>query len=280
MLKEKVERSIERIRAFEPEEGYYLAFSGGKDSQCIYELAKMAGVKFDAHYRHTSVDPPELYRFIRETYPEVAIDKPRDKDGKRITMWSIIAQSTMPPTGIVRYCCQDLKETGGAGRLVMTGVRWEESVKRSENHGLITLPKPGKRIRRLLSELDVETKETGNGGLILNLDNSESRRTLEMCYRTNKTILNPIIDWYEDEVWDFLNKVAKVPHCCLYDEGFTRLGCIGCPQQRQWRMRRDFERWPGYRKLYVMAFQRMIDSHPGRTGWKDGEECFNWWAGN
>ena len=55
---DKVQTAIERLRAFEPEDGYYLAFSGGKDSQCIYHLAEMAGVKFDAHYRITSVDPP------------------------------------------------------------------------------------------------------------------------------------------------------------------------------------------------------------------------------
>jgi len=49
--KNKVEVAIDRLQSFEPKEGYYLAFSGGKDSQCIYELAKMAGVKFNAFYR-------------------------------------------------------------------------------------------------------------------------------------------------------------------------------------------------------------------------------------
>lgn len=45
-----VEVAIERLKAFEPEEGYYLAFSGGKDSVVIKELANIAGVKYDAHY--------------------------------------------------------------------------------------------------------------------------------------------------------------------------------------------------------------------------------------
>ena len=61
----KVELAIERLKAFEPPDGYYVAFSGGKDSQCIYHLCQIAGVKFDAHYAITSVDPPELVRFIR-----------------------------------------------------------------------------------------------------------------------------------------------------------------------------------------------------------------------
>ena len=62
---DKVEKAIQRLRVFEPPEGYHVAFSGGKDSQCIYHLCQAAGVKFDAHYSVTSVDPPELIRFIR-----------------------------------------------------------------------------------------------------------------------------------------------------------------------------------------------------------------------
>lgn len=120
---DKVQTAIDRLRAFEPEDGYYLAFSGGKDSQCIYHLAEMAGVKFDAHYRITSVDPPELVRFIKRQYPQVALDYPRDKNGKVITMWNLIPRKLMPPTRLVRYCCTELKETGGKGRVTVTGVR-------------------------------------------------------------------------------------------------------------------------------------------------------------
>lgn len=62
--------SIERLKAFEPEEGYYLAFSGGKDSVVCKALLDMAGCKYDAVYRVTSVDPPELVRFIKEKHSE------------------------------------------------------------------------------------------------------------------------------------------------------------------------------------------------------------------
>lgn len=82
--RDKVQTAIDRLRAFEPQEGYFLAFSGGKDSQCIYHLAKMAGVKFDAHYQVTSVDPPELVQFIKAQYPDVHRDIPHDKDGKPV----------------------------------------------------------------------------------------------------------------------------------------------------------------------------------------------------
>ena len=106
---------------------------------------------------------------------------------------------------------------------------------------------------------------------MLNLDNSDTRRGVEICYRTNKTLVNPIIDWDDSDVWEFLNEVVKVPHCCLYDEGFRRLGCIGCPLSGGKNMRRDFERWPKYKEKYIKAFERMIEKHPGQIKVATGE---------
>lgn len=128
-----VQRSIERLKAFEPPDGYFVAFSGGKDSQCIYHLCELAGVKFDAHYSVTSVDPPELVRFIRSNYPDVAMEIPHDKDGKPITMWNLIPKKLMPPTRLSRYCCSVMKEVNGRDRVTVTGVRWSES-KKTEEH--------------------------------------------------------------------------------------------------------------------------------------------------
>ena len=162
--KTKLEKTIERIKAFEPEDGYYLAFSGGKDSQCIYHLAKMAGVKFDAHYRVTSVDPPELVRFIKEQYPDVSREIPKDKDGKPITMWSLIASKTMPPTRLTRYCCKDLKESGGDGRVTITGVRWAESKKRRENQGLVTIQNKPKSTMKIAQEVGANFRQLKQGG--------------------------------------------------------------------------------------------------------------------
>ena len=137
-LQEKVSKSIERLKAFEPPEGYYLAFSGGKDSVVCKALLDMSGCKYEATYRVTSVDPPELVRFIKNQHPDVKREVPRDKDGKPITMWNLIPRKLMPPTRLVRYCCQSLKESGGDGRMTITGVRWAESVNRKHNQGLVT----------------------------------------------------------------------------------------------------------------------------------------------
>lgn len=262
--KTKLQKTIDRIKAFEPEEGYYLAFSGGKDSQCIYHLCEMAGVKFDAHYRVTSVDPPELVQFIKEQYPDVSREIPKDKDGKPVTMWNLIAKKTTPPTRVYRYCCSDLKESGGKGRVTMTGVRWAESKKRKENQGLVTIQSKPKSTVKIAKEQGATFKETTNNGVLLNLDNAEERRTVEMCYRTRKTLVNPIIDWTDDDVWEFLNEVAEVPHCCLYDEGFKRVGCIGCPLASDSARKKEFERYPKYKSAYIRAFEKMIENHPDK----------------
>lgn len=111
--RDKVEKAILRLQTYEPPEGYYLCFSGGKDSVVIKALADMAKVKYDAHYRVTSVDPPELVCFIKKEYADVDMEYPRDKDGNRMNMWSLIAQKQMPPTRLARYCCAYLKESGG-----------------------------------------------------------------------------------------------------------------------------------------------------------------------
>ena len=124
-LSEKVKKSIERLKLFEPEDGYYLAFSGGKDSVTTKAIMDMAGVKYDATYRVTTVDPPELVRFIKDVYPDVKREVPRYSDtfkhaemrGKPITMWNLIPLKLMPPTRLARYCCEFLKEDGGVAVL-------------------------------------------------------------------------------------------------------------------------------------------------------------------
>lgn len=250
---DKVQVAIDRLKAFEPPEGYWLAFSGGKDSVALKGVADLSGVKYEAHYSLTNVDPPELVRFIK-TFPDVIIDRPKK------TMWQLIVERRMPPTRIVRYCCLELKESSGEGKVTLTGVRWDESVARKKNRNLVNIGNSKKRT-------------------VFNDENDESRRAVEQCYRTRKTLVNPIIDWTDDEVWEFIREY-KLPYCKLYDEGWKRLGCIGCPMANQ---EPQFERWPEYKKLYIHAFQRMIDKRRAdglETEWTTGEQCFDWWVGN
>lgn len=108
---------------------------------------------------------------------------------------------------------------------------------------------------------------------------------VEHCYRTSKTLVNPIVDWTDEDVWEFIHQY-KIPYCCLYDEGWKRLGCIGCPLGGYASQKREFARWPVYKKLYIRAFDDMLSARmdAGKTdnyaSWTDGNAVFMWWTGD
>lgn len=230
-VRNKVRESLARISEFCPEEGYYLAFSGGKDSVVIYELAREAGIKFDAHFNFTSVDPPEVLQFIRDNYPDVKWDRPARSMWKLIELWGV-------PTKNRRFCCNELKEYGGEGRFVLTGVRWAESVARRK------------------------------------------RQMIETCYRSaGKRFLHPIIDWVDEDVWEFIRSRA-LRYCILYDQGYKRVGCVMCPLKSRKDRLIDAGRYPGFYKAYLRAFGKML-AHRSlvqrRSNWSSPESVMEWW---
>lgn len=262
----KVENAIGWLKSFEPPEGYFLAFGGGKDSCVLKALADMAGVKYDAHYTVTSVDPPELVRFIKKYHPDVSMDIPRedpdDPDSPPITMWNLIPRKGIPPTRVIRYCCEELKESAGIGRITLTGVRWAESNRRKKTRHLVDINKPKTR-------------------LYLMNDSDASRHEVENCYKMSKTLINPIIDWENEDVWDFLY-AFDVPYCDLYDQGYKRLGCIGCPMNSN--AEKELEAYPKYKQAYLHAFERMIAERERRgmknkLDWSTPEKVMEWWLG-
>lgn len=115
----KVETAIDLIKAFEPPEGYYLAFSGGKDSVVLYDLTEKADVKFDAHYCVSPIDPPQIYKFIKQHYPNVQWDY------YARGFWQLVEKKGLPMR-TARWCCQIIKEAGGEGRVVLLGNRRTE----------------------------------------------------------------------------------------------------------------------------------------------------------
>ena len=235
-ISELINISIERIRKYEPKEGYDLAFSGGKDSEVIYDLAQKSGVNFTPHFHFTTVDPPELVRFVKENYPNVIWDRPKK------SMFQLIEGRGFFPTRQIRYCCSELKEYVSKGRVIITGVRWEESVKRSS--------------RKLYEPYRSDT--------------------------SGKTFfLNPIIDWKEKTVWDYIHQ-NNLKYCSLYDEGFDRIGCIMCPLQGAEQMEKEGKRWPKFYTAYESAIRRGLKraSERGRKPLVSGltaEETMRWW---
>lgn len=239
--------------------------SGGKDSSVCVELAQIAGIPFEVQHNHTTADAPETVYFVRNEFKRLeekgikcTINYPVYK-GKPTSMWDLIPQKKIPPTRIVRYCCDVLKERGGVNRFISTGVRWEESTKRKERGIYEAVPK--KKENRMK----------------LNNDNDENRRLFETCQLKAKRIVNPIIDWTEEDVWDFLHE-RKCPVNPLYCEQ-SRVGCIGCPMAGKGRTK-QFQRWPKYKQMYMRAFEKMIKARK-ENGLKNifetAQEVFNWW---
>jgi len=231
-----VEVALMRLREFEPmatkmhPDGFYVADSYGKDSCVIRWLFLQSGCKGTVHY-HRCPDPPELVTFGKKYHPETIIEKPE------IPFFKQVVEKRYPPTRRVRYCCATHKEHGGHGRVVVTGIRWAESSKRSK------------------------------------------RRILETCFKDKtKHYLNPIIEWSDEEVWELIRR-ENIPYCELYDEGWKRLGCVGCPMGS--RQKEEFKRWPKYEKAWKNAVKRAWDKRLldglETWGWESWEDMWDWW---
>lgn len=266
-----IDRSVERVKMaygftkmMNPNNKLRIAFSGGKDSVCVYGVCKLAfGDKLldccDFQYNVTNVDPPELVQFIRKEFPFVRFHRPEK------TMWQLIVETHMPPLRNTRYCCAELKEVSNiTGQYSVTGVRHAESPKRAERGSF---------------EIKGKTKQKR---ILLN-DNVEERNATEYCMQKNAYICNPIVDWSDNDVWNFIHK-ENIPYCKLYDEGWKRLGCIGCPLAQDSEREKEFRRWPGYYKQYIRTFEKMLainriggDEYKNSTPFLDGQDVMDWW---
>lgn len=250
-----------------------IAYSGGKDSDVLLRLAEKSGIPFEVLHSLTTADAPETVYHVRDTFRRLEekgikcdVDKHINPDGTRTTMWNLIPRKLIPPTRLVRYCCSELKEGGGRGRFIATGVRWAESSARKKNRGSLEVIAPGKRQQ----------------SLILANDNDESRMLFENCQLKGERVVNPIIDWQEQDVIDYC-EAEKIPMNPLYACGWKRVGCIGCPMAGKHRYD-EFARYPKYQQLYISAFDRMLAERKrrgkleGGMRWgKTGVDVFHWW---
>lgn len=92
--------------------------------------------------------------------------------------------------------------------------------------------------------------------LYLFSDNDNNRQQFENCTTKGVRAVNPLVYWTDNFLWDFIRS-EKIPYCQLYDEGFTRLGCIGCPMSRSGQ-KTEFARYPKFYDQYMRTFDRML----------------------
>ena len=271
-LRNKIQHSVELIRKaeklaliYDPENGFYNTFSGGKDSQALYYIVKMSGVKFQTHINFTSVDPAAVIRFVKTQYPSVIRHKPQ------ISIYKKAVEKGIFPTMLRRWCCQEYKEIGGAGRVKLIGIRSEESARRSKRNEVEVSAKKFSGNIEEFKEWSKKQIERKKKRTFKNQDEFSVKNDNEIRCINGKDsiIISPIFDWTQKDVWYFLNNIIKAPHCKLYDEGQERIGCIMCPMASLRQKQKEIEKFPYVKKKWIEAIKEMMGN--GRFDYKYAE---------
>jgi phosphoadenosine phosphosulfate reductase len=306
-LEKKINDSKEILKlAADMSKEYYhnpllLTYSGGKDSDVLVQLALecLNPNDFEVMNSHTTVDAPETVYYIRDKFKELGklgvkatVKLPRDKDGKLISIWSLIETKQIPPTRLFRYCCAELKETSTPNRFIATGVREAESVARRGRDIFVTR---GSRkadanyysTEHIKEVFEDDRQRRSEGGV----ENPNEQGVYDCLFiskakKNDDLICNPIYKWTDSEVWEYIND-REINYNPLYDKGFTRVGCIGCPMAGN--QVKELEMYPKYKQNYINAFERMVkarrkagkmDDSKYAEAWKDGEHVYKWWIGD
>ena len=303
-LQKKIEDSKDVLRlAADMSKEYYhkpliITYSGGKDSDVLLQLAIecLDPDEFEVLNSHTTVDAPETVYYIRDKFKELeelgvkaTVKYPHDKEGNPISMWSLIVKKGMPPTRFVRYCCAELKEASTPNRFVAVGVRESESTGR---RGRAVFATHGLRKKDAyyyyyshVKEVfeDDKTRRSEGGVQNPNEVGVYDCNFISKAKKNDDLICNPIYKWTDRDVWDFIHE-RGMKYNPLYDKGFLRVGCIGCPLASN--QVHELEMYPKYKQNYINAFQRMVDKRKAEGKvqtskygqiWKDGLSTYRWW---
>lgn len=258
VLLNKVDEAIDLLRAGErlalsmnPEDGYYLAFSGGKDSQVLYDLAVHAGVKFKAWYSVTGNDAPDNVYFIRENYPGVSFVHPKEKFIK-------LVEKKGMPTINRRFCCDRLKERIGAGNVVLTGVRAEESRKRA---GYAQV---------MIHSRRVEHQGTDQGRNVSWLEQTEHQ-----CIKgKDRVMVHPLLEFTAEDIWNYID-MRRLPINPLYEK-CGRVGCMFCPFTSDAQLDFYEKRYPLFKKSILAALEKNLTRRK-QSPFRNAAQLYRWW---
>lgn len=259
-LDDKIKKSISLIQQGErlalllnPKDGYFVGFSGGKDSQVLLDLVKLAGVKYKAYYSVTTNDPPENVYFIRNYYPEVNFLHHHPN------LYKLIEKKGVP-TIFHRWCCSIFKEAGGAGDVVLTGIRKEESNKRSK-----------------YEEVNIRSKRKEHQNK-KNYTIQDLEETAHTCIQgKDKIMLYPILDWTLTDIWVYITK-NHLPLNPCYEKG-GRVGCMFCPFASKEQIEYYEKTQPAFHRLILASLDKYLHTNGRFREHKltDTDDYWNWW---
>lgn len=258
MEEDKILESIATIRRAEkialqlnPDDGLWLAFSGGKDSAVVYRLCQMANVKFKAHYSVTGIDAPTNILHIKKYYPKVVFEHPKEN------YFKLVEKKGLPMIHR-RFCCSRLKENMGAGNVVLDGVRAEESASRAKYNEVMV------RSRR------VENIRKGRNRTFGEIEENEHK-----CIKGKDRIdIHPILQWSSAEIWEFIME-NNIPLNPCYSH-LTRVGCMYCPFASEEQLTIYEEEFPLYKQRLMLALERFL-TRKHITGIETASDYYEWW---
>ena len=259
-------RNAEKLALRMDERGFHVAFSGGKDSQVLLALIEMANVKHHAEMQVTSVDSPNIMRFVRKYYPQVRLNLPKRN------MRQLILDKGMLPTRRARFCCSELKEKAGAGCCTCIGIRKAESSSRKKRHSVEVI---GQRVGYDIVTGELQEQNNWGGQLF---DNDQPTNVYCVDGK-DKVVISPIFDWTDNDIWAFIYK-HNLPYCDLYDKGFHRIGCLFCPMASLKEKAREMQMFPKFaEKVYIRTIRELMKK--GKYDqFRTPEQVFQWWVSN
>ncbi len=258
MLAEKIAASIILLQQGEPlalsmnpNQGYWLGFSGGKDSVVLLSLAKLSGVKFHAEYHVVGNDAPSTVYFIRENFPEVHFWHPKEK-------FIPLVRKKGLPTMQRRFCCERAKEAGGKGEVVLTGVRAEESRKRAG-----------------YSEIEIFSRRKEHEGKDHSRGVEWLKEVEHQCLKgQDRVMVRPLLNWTEDEIWEYthLYHLPVNPNYAFAG----RVGCMFCPFAPKKQIEEYEKEYPDFARALMNALHIYWEKS-NEHAMKSPEAYFNWW---
>ena len=239
-LQKKVDQAVRLIQSA-GKDGHVVevAYSGGKDSDVVLELARMAGIKYRAIYKNTTIDPPGTIKHALENGAEMI--RPKE------TFFQFVSRVGFP-NRFQRSCCKVLKEYKVLDRSIM-GIRKAESSDRNRRY-----------------EEPTECRVYGRG---------KKKEGVEVFYPILDWTDEDVVEFVEAR--GIMVHPLYYREDGTIDPK-RRLGCMCCPMM-YYRKRRDFFKvMPGMVKGYLRAAQRFIDTHPTNKTWKKYGDVYEWFV--
>ena len=240
-IQKKIDRAVAFIRSIAPKDGtpVEVAYSGGKDSDVILELTKMAGIKYRAIYKNTTIDPPYTIKHCKDNGVEIL--RPKTSFFKLIEKKGFPARNT-------RFCCEVLKEYKVLDHCIL-GIRKEESVKRNQRY---TEPE-------YCREYSKKDKSKNARHYIPIMDWTIEDITEFAKLRNIK--FHPL---YYDEQGVFHPE--------------RRLGCMCCPLATRKHRIEEFKHRPNMVKAYIRAEKKYLQKHPNTPIMKYVKDVYEWFV--